>query len=324
MESAKLEPWMLLSDWRADERTWLWVDLASWPEDLPLDPLPPVPVIGVGPSAHPQAGGVDAVTEPGFSLSRLADQIAAAPQAAAAIVQLLRATEGLAPARALVAESFAYAMLQHGGEHAAWLKRHSGKPATPAAAPSPPLRISRAGDRLDVVMIRPANHNAIDRSMRDALFDAFTLAAMDETITAVQVSSEGRVFSVGADLGEFGTIQHGLAAHQIRVRTLPAWPMIRRAGIYHVHVQGGCVGSGLELAAFAGRITASSRAWFQLPELAMGILPGFGGCVSLPRRIGRQRAALLILSGRRIDASTALAWGLVDALAETAPEGEVR
>ena len=82
-----------------------------------------------------------------------------------------------------------------------------------------------------------------------------------------------------------------------------------------VHVQGGCVGAGLELAAYAARFTAAPDAWFQLPELAMGILPGAGGCVSLTRRIGRQRAALMMLSGKRISASTALGWGLIDAIA---------
>ncbi|MFN3798403.1 MAG: enoyl-CoA hydratase/isomerase family protein, partial [Sphingobium yanoikuyae] len=74
------------------------------------------------------------------------------------------------------------------------------------------------------------------------------------------------------------------------------------------------VGSGLEMAAFAGQITASADAWFHLPELAMGIIPGAGGCVSLSRRIGRQRAALMILSGKRINARTALGWGLVDTI----------
>ena len=62
------------------------------------------------------------------------------------------------------------------------------------------------------------------------------------------------------------------------------------------------------------RLTASPEAWFQLPELAMGILPGAGGCVSLTRRIGRQRTALMILSGKRLNARQALAWGLVDAV----------
>jgi enoyl-CoA hydratase/carnithine racemase len=81
-------------------------------------------------------------------------------------------------------------------------------------------------------------------------------------------------------------------------------------------VQGGCIGSGLELAALAQRIVARPTAWFQLPELAMGVLPGAGGCVSLTRRIGRQRTALMILSGKRVSARTALEWGLIDAIVD--------
>src|SRR5262249_1565768 len=115
-------------------------------------------------------------------------------------------------------------------------------------------------------------------------------------------------------LTEFGTTRDPATAHLIRSRTLPALALSRRAGILAVHVQGACVGAGLELAAFAGRVTATSDAWFQLPELSMGLIPGAGGCVSVPRRIGRQRAALMILSGRRINASLALRWGLIDAI----------
>jgi enoyl-CoA hydratase len=51
----------------------------------------------------------------------------------------------------------------------------------------------------------------------------------------------------------------------------------------------------------------------------MGLLPGAGGCVSVPRRIGRQRATLMMLSGRRINAATALSWGLIDAIEEQPP-----
>jgi enoyl-CoA hydratase/carnithine racemase len=80
-------------------------------------------------------------------------------------------------------------------------------------------------------------------------------------------------------------------------------------------VHGACIGAGVELPAFAHRVTAAANSHFQLPELKMGLLPGAGGCVSLSRRIGRHRTALLCLTGRRINAATALAWGLVDDIA---------
>ena len=85
------------------------------------------------------------------------------------------------------------------------------------------------------------------------------------------------------------------------------------------YVHGGCVGAGVELPAFAGRVVADPAATFWLPELGMGLVPGAGGTVSIPRRIGRQRAALLAVTGRRIDAATALAWGLVDDIAPVEP-----
>ncbi|HQZ02024.1 MAG TPA: enoyl-CoA hydratase/isomerase family protein, partial [Thauera sp.] len=57
---------------------------------------------------------------------------------------------------------------------------------------------------------------------------------------------------------------------------------------------------------------ASPTSFFQLPEIRFGLIPGAGGCVSIPRRIGRQRTAYLALSARRINAATALEWGLID------------
>jgi enoyl-CoA hydratase/carnithine racemase len=76
------------------------------------------------------------------------------------------------------------------------------------------------------------------------------------------------------------------------------------------------VGAGIELAAFAGKLTAREDAFFQLPEVAMGLVPGAGGTVSIPRRIGRQRTAYLALSGLPVDAITARQWGLIDEIRE--------
>ena len=152
--------------------------------------------------------------------------------------------------------------------------------------------------------------------MRDALYEAFLLAALDDEIEGVVLRGAGRTFSLGAELAEFGTTSDPATAHGIRSLTLPARAVLGCAAKLEAHVQGACVGAGLELAAYARRVTAAPGAWFQLPELAMGILPGAGGCVSLTRRIGRQRTALLILSGKRLGAARALDWGLVDAIVD--------
>ena len=83
-----------------------------------------------------------------------------------------------------------------------------------------------------------------------------------------------------------------------------------------VRVQGACLGAGVEIAAFAGRVVSQPGAYFRLPELELGLIPGAGGMVSLPRRIGRWRAAYMLLSGRSIPSRTALEWGLVDEVVE--------
>lgn len=79
-------------------------------------------------------------------------------------------------------------------------------------------------------------------------------------------------------------------------------------------VQGQVLGSGLEMAAYCGWVQAYPDAVLGLPELSLGLIPGAGGTVSITRRIGRWRTAYLVLSGRPIDAATALRWGLVDAV----------
>ena len=88
-----------------------------------------------------------------------------------------------------------------------------------------------------------------------------------------------------------------------------------RSAVCTTEVHGACVGAGCELPAFCRHVRARADAFFQLPEIAMGLVPGAGGTASLPNRIGRQRTAWLALSGSRIDAATALRWGLVDEIA---------
>lgn len=280
-------------------------------QTLPEAPiLPACPVIGFGDPAHPLAGALDAVIEAPVSAAALARQVGAAPNAAAVTAQLLRLLPSLSPEAGLTAESLAYGLLQGAAEHRAWLAGRSGGHSVERA-----LQVERSGDRLTVTLDDPGSGNAIDRAMRDALYEAFELAVLD-TDLRISLRGAGRTFSLGAELAEFGTTTDPAAAHAIRMQTLPARMIARCADRLDVHVQGGCVGAGLEMAAWAARLTAAPGAWFQLPELAMGLLPGAGGCVSLTRRIGRQRTALLILSGKRISARTALAWGLVDAIVD--------
>lgn len=273
--------------------------------------LPPVPVIAVGDHCE----WADVVVADARSAEAITNNVLRFPRSAGVIVELLRILPHLDLDLGLVAESFAYAVLQGSDEHMRWVHARTAEPELVAPSPAPgQVRVTREGDVLEVRLDRPWAGNAIDRPIRDGLVEAFDLAALDPTITTVKLRGEGKTFSLGADLHEFGTTRDPATAHYIRQLSLPARAVARCADRLDVHVQGACVGSGLELACYAARLTAGPRAWFQLPELAMGILPGAGGCVSLTRRIGRQKTAAMILSGHRLTARQALSWGFIDAI----------
>lgn len=306
-------------DWSGSAEAWqslAFVDLDACDDTNQWDSLPPFPLVGIGEPQHPLAATLDAVIESPIDTATLIKQVERAPHAAAVTVQLLRTSEGLPLDRAFVLESLAYGLLQGSEEYMAWLSARR-PPETPD--PEGRVLIERHGAVLNVVLDRSHARNAINRAIRDQLCEAFTLAALDPEIRSVKLRSVGEAFSAGGDLEEFGTTKDPATAHLIRTRTLPALALARRPEILDVHVQGAAIGAGVEISAFAGRVTAASTAWFQLPELAMGLLPGAGGCVSVPRRIGRQRAALMMLSGQRIDAQTALRWGLIDAIEDQPP-----
>jgi enoyl-CoA hydratase len=173
-------------------------------------------------------------------------------------------------------------------------------------------RMERDRGRLDVRLTRAEKHNAFSRAMRDGLCEALQLALADPSIEEVVLSGEGDSFCSGGDLDEFGSFPDPAEAHVIRTTRSPALLLSRLGDRVRVDVHGACIGAGAELPAFTPNVVASEDAYFQLPEVALGLVPGAGGTVSLPRRIGRQRTAWLGLSGARIDAQTALFWGLVD------------
>ncbi len=239
------------------------------------------------------------------------------PLAATALAQLLRYSPATAVADALVAESAVYSMLQSGPEHGRWLASRA-VPAPPAPDDEPPVLTSRTGPTLAITLNRPAKHNAYNAAMRDALVEALQFAAIDPTISDVRLAGNGPSFCSGGDLTEFGTRPDGATAHAVRTTRGAALWMHRSAERITVRLHGHCIGAGVELAAFAGRVAAASGTTFQLPEVGLGLIPGAGGTVSLPRRIGRQRTAWLAVTGRTIDVATAQAWGLVDALDDEA------
>lgn len=273
----------------------------------------PCPVLALAPQAAdgPLVQACDVVAATAEALATTIANILHAPLASAVLVQTLRITEQMPIADALVVESFAYATLQAGPEFARWKAEREEQGTLPAETGEPVL-LDRERDTLTLTLNRPRSRNAISVEMREALVEAFTFAGLDATISSVSVRGEGDCFSTGGEVAEFGVTPNPAEAHMIRMRRLPARALLPLAKRTTFHLHGACIGAGIEIPAFAARVHARADAFFQLPELRFGLIPGAGGCVSIPRRIGRQRTAYLALSGRRIGARTALEWGLVD------------
>ena len=118
------------------------------------------------------------------------------------------------------------------------------------------------------------------------------MAASDPSIAAVRLIGAGRSFSSGGDLDEFGSFPDPATAHVTRLTRSPARLAHLLGDRLEVHLHGACMGAGIELPAFARRVVATDDVAIALPEVGLGLIPGAGGTVSLPRRIGRQRTAL--------------------------------
>jgi enoyl-CoA hydratase/carnithine racemase len=282
---------------------------------LTTEPDPPVSAIAVRDLSSPRSAGPDADLDAALEL--LTGPATASPRASAVLAQVLRASAPLAVPEALAVESFAYSMLLSGPEFRRWRER------TPRRRPSlvaDPVRLERDGDRLRISLDHPARRNAYSRAVRDRLVEAFDLVAADPTVRSVLLDGTGPAFCSGGDLDEFGTMDDVSAAHLVRLRQGAAAALHRIADRVSAHLHGPCIGAGIELPAFAGRVVAARSTAIRLPELGMGLIPGAGGTVGIPRRIGRWRTAFLALSGHRLNADTAWRWGLVDELADRLPD----
>jgi hypothetical protein len=258
----------------------------------------PAPWVGV------PAAALDAV------LARLSRAVSATPLAASILCRTLRIVERLDFFDALMIESLAYSTLLGGAEFRRW-RAAAARGPTPADEGGPLVQYRRTGHLVRLALNRPGSRNATTATMRDALCDALCGLLDDPTRPGLRLSGEGRCFSTGGDLSEFGESDDLAQAHAIRTLRSPAALIHRLGDRAEVRLHGAVIGAGLEIAAAAQVRKAARRSFFQLPELGMALIPGAGGTVTLSRAIGRHRTAFLTLTGRRIGPERALDWGLI-------------
>ena len=247
---------------------------------------------------------------PAEEIDQIAVAAIASPAAAMSLVQLLRLSEGRSTADGLVAESLAYSTLQAGPQFQAWLASQPTRLVPDN--PEPAVLAERDGSTLRLTLNRPDRHNAFSAEMRDGLVEQLRAAWADPSLDGIVLDGAGPTFCSGGDLAEFGTTPDPGTAHRIRsVRSAAFW-IDRLAAKTRVMVHGTCVGAGVELPAYAHDVAAHPDTTFRLPEVAMGLVPGAGGTVSIARRIGRQRLCYFALTNTEIDTACALSWGLID------------
>lgn len=170
-------------------------------------------------------------------------------------------------------------------------------------------------DAVAVITInRPTKLNALNKATIQELHEAFKTANEDASIKAIILTGSGeKAFVAGADISEFAhfTEEEGtkLAAEGQRL----LFDFVQNLGTPVIAaINGFALGGGLELAMSCHFRVASTNAKMGLPEVTLGVIPGYGGTQRLAQLIGKGRAMELIMTATMIDANTAAAYGLVN------------
>ncbi len=164
-----------------------------------------------------------------------------------------------------------------------------------------------------VTLNRPDQLNALSQRVLAELASAFRQARADDAVRGVVLTGAGeKAFAAGADISEFEAME-SLEGHRFALRGQGVLTSIEgMAKPVVAAVNGFALGGGCELAMACHLRVASEAAQFGLPEVGLGLIPGYGGTQRLPRLVGRGVATEMILTGERISAERALQTGLVN------------
>lgn len=149
--------------------------------------------------------------------------------------------------------------------------------------------------------------NALSQAVRSGLIEAVQKLDADPAVQGVLLRCAGRTFIAGADVNEFGKPPQEPHLPDV----VAAIENATKPWLAAIH--GSALGGGLEIALACRFRVAVNSAQMGLPEVKLGLVPGAGGCVRLPRLVGAQKAAAMIVKGTPMKAPEALELGLVDA-----------
>lgn len=165
-----------------------------------------------------------------------------------------------------------------------------------------------------ITIDRPSKLNALNRETIGELHEAFKALASDPGVRLIILRGSGpKAFVAGADIAEFADfdVEEGKALSARGQRDL--FDLVENLGTPVIAaINGFALGGGLELAMACHIRVASDNAKMGLPEVSLGVIPGYGGTQRLPMLVGRGKAMEMILTGGMIGADKALEYGLVN------------
>lgn len=176
-----------------------------------------------------------------------------------------------------------------------------------------------------VTINRPQKLNALNAQVLDELAEVFNVIQDDEAITGVIVTGAGeKAFVAGADIKELRELD-GVSAQKTSRKGQQVFQLIEdtRKPVVAA-VNGYALGGGAELAMACHLRVAGDNAAFGLPEVGLGLIPGYGGTQRLPQIVGRARALEMILTARQVKAEEAQKIGLVNTVTEDNPVDSAR
>lgn len=165
-----------------------------------------------------------------------------------------------------------------------------------------------------VTINRPTKLNALNKATIEELNHAFKTLDLDKTVKAIVVTGSGeKAFVAGADIAEFAHFSEKEGQELAAQGQALLFDFVQNLSTPVIAaVNGFALGGGLELAMSCHFRIASTNAKMGLPEVTLGVIPGYGGTQRLAQLVGKGRAMELILTASMIDAETAKGYGLVN------------
>lgn len=180
------------------------------------------------------------------------------------------------------------------------------------------IEVSRIEKVLVLSINRPESLNALNQEVMHQLIRNLDLAEKDDTVKVVILTGSGKkAFVAGADINEFLHLKNAEEASDLSRLGQSAFAKISKLSKPVIcAINGYCLGGGLELALACDIRFAAAGAKLGLPEIKLGLFPGYGGAQRLPRLIGKGKAFYLLMSGEMISAIEAERLGIVEKIVQ--------